>query len=491
MTYWTWQIPFLFAGLVAVVPLVLRRPVTALYVLIGAATVIEIFPLAFPDSLTDTIPFFLNLNNSAQLPMSISPAEIVMATAILAWCTSASQRAVQRPSRRIFRAYGVYMLAVLLAEGWGLLNGSDFNRSLWELRPQVYGFLLFLLSVSLVRERRQVVILAAVFLAGAAFKGGVGYYRYFITLHGDIGHADSILAHEDTYFLVMFIVAALAAAIWVRRRGLVLALLAASPIVAVVMLENRRRVGMLALIAALVVVVALAIRFEPKIRKRVIVISAAASVLFAIFAAAEWNANDGLAGQVVRPLRTTLTGQVDQRDYLSNLYRANENANIIATYQTNRLIGVGFGLPMQIVFPLADISQQYPLWNYIPHNSVLWIGMRMGILGMAAFWALIAMIILEGVRTLRSAEDRLLRGVAAFALAAVVAELIAGYGDVQLENYRNMIFFGVMVGLIDALPRVRTVTVAPVTVEEGAAEGRWALAPVLSTHSQRRASDST
>src|SRR5262245_22402301 len=119
MNYSTWQIPFIFVGLLAVIPIVLRRPATALYVLIGAAAVIDVFPLAFPDSLSDTIPFFLNLNNSAQLPIGISPAEIVMATAILAWCISASQRAVQRPSRRIFRAYGVYMLAVLLAEGWG------------------------------------------------------------------------------------------------------------------------------------------------------------------------------------------------------------------------------------------------------------------------------------------------------------------------------------------------------------------------------------
>jgi hypothetical protein len=70
------------------------------------------------------------------------------------------------------------------------------------------------------------------------------------------------------------------------------------------------------------------------------------------------------------------------------------------------------------------------------------------------------MIVLEGIRALRSVDDPLLRGAAAFAVAATMAELVVGYADVQLEAYRNMIFFGAMVGLIDALPRLRAITVA-------------------------------
>jgi hypothetical protein len=39
-------------------------------------------------------------------------------------------------------------------------------------------------------------------------------------------------------------------------------------------------------------------------------------------------------------------------------------------------------------------------------------------------------------------------------VAAIVAELIVGFGDLQLENYRNMIFFGVVLGMIDAAGRI-------------------------------------
>ena len=136
---------------------------------------------------------------------------------------------------------------------------------------------------------------------------------------------------------------------------------------------------------------------------------------------------------------------------------------------------------MLVPFPLADISQQYPLWRFIPHNTALWIAMRMGILGMATFWALIGVVVLEGVHVVSRQEDQLLRAAGVFALAAVVAELIVGYGDVQLENYRNMIFLGAMVGLIDALPKVRAVTVA-----KEVSVLRWAGVPAFSMSSHRQ-----
>lgn len=456
----TWQLVALAVGLIVVIPLIWRKPALAVYIMTGAAVTFEIFPLGFPDSFTDTFPFFLNLNNSAGLPLSTTPAEIVMALALAAWITSsAADRAVHRPGRRMLRAYLALVGAVLVAEAWGLLNGGDFNISLWELRPQVYGFIMFLLAASLIRERRQVIILASVFLACSFFKAGIGYYRYSFTLQRNLGDSEAILGHEDSYFLVLFLVATVASAIWARRRRIVLVLLLVSPLVATVMLDNRRRVAMLAVWAAFAVIAGLGIRYEAAIRRRIIIGSAIVVICFGAFLSAYWDAQWGLTGQIVRPFHT-LTGQVDQRDYLSDLYRSNENMNIKASYATNPLIGMGFGRPMLLVYPLADISQQYPLWQYMPHNTDLWVAMRMGLVGMAAFWALIATVILEGVRAIRTQEDQLLRGVGAFALAAVVAELVVGYGDVQLENYRNMILLGVMIGLIDALPRMQTATSA-------------------------------
>src|SRR4029077_1370727 len=159
----------------------------------------------------------------------------------------------------------------------------------------------------------------------------------------------------------LFVIAAVAACIWYWRPKLVVPILLFLPVVFVVLLENQRRAAMLALWAGLAVVVSLAIWFERRLRKRLIVVSAVAVLMLGGFTATYWNQQYGLAAQVVRPVQSIL-GQPDQRDYNSNLYRENENANLIATYRTNIPFGIGFGLPLLVVYPMADISQTYPFW---------------------------------------------------------------------------------------------------------------------------------
>jgi uncharacterized membrane protein (DUF373 family) len=48
----------------------------------------------------------------------------------------------------------------------------------------------------------------------------------------------------------------------------------------------------------------------------------------------------------------------------------------------------------------------------------------------------------------------LLRTIAAFAIAAVVGEIVVGYADIQLENYRNLIFLGVVLGVLNRLSQL-------------------------------------
>ena len=451
----------LLAGVLSplvLVVFVVRRPVLAVYVLVACATVLEIFPLGFKDSLTDTSGFFLNLNNTMKLPISASPAELVMLGALLAWFRAQRQDRTLRPSGPLLKAYGVYLAVLLLAEIHGLAAHGDFNISLWELRPQVYGFVCFLLAASLIRDERQLRILGAVFVLSAAAKVAVGYNRYFVTLRGDLGSAEAILAHEDSYFLSLLVVAAAVALIWYGRRRVVLALLVMAPLASLVMLENRRRVGVLALGAALVLVAVLGFWFERQMRWKVAVVALALGLTYAAFLSVYWNKEYGVAAQLVRPVHSLF--EPDQRDFSSNLYRENEDADLTFTYRQNRLIGIGMGLPMAVVFPLADISQQYPFWQYIPHNTVLWIPMRTGVLGMMAFWGMIGMALLQGMRAMRSVTSPFLRATVAFALAGIIAELVVGYGDLQLENYRNMIFTGTAIGLINAAERVRALSTA-------------------------------
>jgi len=443
-------------AIVLALPWWVRYPIRGVYLLFAAALLFEVFPLYFPDSLTDNVPFFWNLNayNSAAINgVAISPAEIAMLLALIIWWVSTDRSTGERvPSGRLVVAYTIYILVVVLAEIRGLLSGGDLNISLWELRPQAYGFVMFVLAASLVRDRNQLLRLAGIFFAAVGLKAFLGLYRYFGTLGGSLGWRESILSHEESFFLALFLVGVVVALIWYRRWKFLLILMALSPLVGLALIENRRRVGTLALWIGLVVLALIAVRFESTIRKHLIVVSAVLAVGASVFLVTYWDHTYGTIGEIVRPIHSQFAP--DQRDAQSDAYRLAENANLMISFQSSPLVGIGFGRPMAYVFPMADISSVYPLWNFIPHNTILWIGMRMGTVGLVAFWALIGMAILAAARQMHKRTDPLLRGVAAFAIVVIVAELVVAWGDLQLENYRNMMFLGTMLGIIDALPRV-------------------------------------
>src|SRR4029077_6721287 len=104
-----------------------RQPVRGLYLLIGATFVFEIFPLHFPDSLTDRVPFFLNLNNTNSSAgvsgIPITPAEILMIRVIAIWfAAGVGKRSLRLEGGPLVTAYLVFGLVVLGAEFHGIVG---------------------------------------------------------------------------------------------------------------------------------------------------------------------------------------------------------------------------------------------------------------------------------------------------------------------------------------------------------------------------------
>jgi len=455
------------AGSVLMLPVWMRKPIYAVYALFATALLFEIFGLGFPDSLTDQALVFINLNNKNVAPgigVAISAAEVLMSLGLLAWLSARSKtRGEAQPLGGVLKPYLVFMLVVLFAEVRGLLSGGDFLTSLWELRPQVYGFIMFLLAASLVRERAHLRTLAIIFFACVGLKAVLADFRYFVTLGSNLGSAQAVMSHEESYFFALLVVGAFALLVWHGREKLMLWLVPLVPLAGLALVENRRRVGVLAFWVALALVFSLAVRFEPTVRKRVAILGAVLGLAALALTVTYWDHPSGTIGQLVRPIRTAVQPDTSGRDAQSDAYRIAENLNLVATYAESPLVGIGFGKPMLYLYPMADISQIYPLWNYIPHNTILWISMRMGVVGMAAFWGLVGVILLQAMTFMTTSKDRALRGIAAFAVIAVIAQLVVAWGDLQLENYRNMMFFGVMAGVVDALPSIarRQVAEAP------------------------------
>ena len=123
--------------------------------------------------------------------------------------------------------------------------------------------------------------------------------------------------------------------------------------------------------------------------------------------------------------------------------------------------------------------------RFVPHNGVLYILMRMGLLGGIAFWSLLAAGIITGCRLVRSRH----REVAVF--GTVLACLLVGYA---LEGYNDQGFFmyriafvvGTLLGLGEAARRLdaRGLVAQPATA--AALPARRMTAPRAARQAPRR-----
>jgi O-antigen ligase/polysaccharide polymerase Wzy-like membrane protein len=431
---------------------VLRKPVLGLYSLLAAALLIPVQPLGFSDSFTDNIPFFVNLSDSGSLNISglgISPAEILIVLTFVGIIGTFNASRIQFSRGKLMTPYLVFGATVVMGELNGLVHGGDFKLSLWELRPQAYGLALFVIGTALIQERSQLKVLLGILLSSEVIIGIVGTYRYFVTLDRSVGGAIPILAHEDSYLLGLFLVTLLIGLIWLRRSWLSW-LVVLAPVVLTAIIVNHRRAGLGALGLECFTVFALAYVLEPRMRSWLTRIGVVAAVVGVVFVIVFWNQQSGSIGELIRPIKSVF--DPNSRDQSSDLYRMAETSNLKLTFRSSPIFGIGFGHPYYIVYPQEGVAKFDPLWNIIPHNSILWVPMRMGLIGMVTFWGLISLAIVEAISLARAARDRFLRGALVMTLAIILGVLFFGYFDLGIENYRNLIVLGIALAIINRAP---------------------------------------
>jgi O-antigen ligase len=217
-------------------------------------------------------------------------------------------------------------------------------------------------------------------------------------------------------------------------------------------LATNRRAGTAALVIALPILIMAAIRAMPKRRTMAIVLG----VLFATLGPVYYFTFRNSESTIAQPARAIKSHfEPNARDESSNLYREAESANMMDTIKESpltTLIGYGYGKPFLKNHPMADISKTYALWDVIPHNQILWVWMRTGTVGFIAFWMIIAFAIVRICRLMIVAENDdtpWSQFLALWALSIVVMAILFGLLDLQLSCYRNMIFIGLILGLVE------------------------------------------
>jgi heme/copper-type cytochrome/quinol oxidase subunit 4 len=403
----------------------------------STAAVTTVDPPLAPEPLTAHIPLFVGMGG-----LHIAPADLLL----LLVCFVYLARSAERSRPRTVVWYGIVGLAVAVM--WGVLLGvahhGDVRVAFMETRPYVYLIATYLLTAGLVTDRRGLRLLLWTLVGCVALKAVLGLVIFMRVRHMN-PRPEAVLGHEESFFFALLIFLVLALWLWNvegRLRTVATALL---PFVALADIANDRRAAWLVLGGGLIAMIAVAVRALPERRhvlRRGIV---AALVVSVVYFPAYWNKGGGLA-QPARAVHSMIAP--DPRDASSDLYRLQENANLKENIRAGHGIGNGFGVPIRYSLPITDISAIDPMIAYIPHNGVLYVLMRMGLLGGLALWGLVAAGIVTAARVARSA-DREQAVVGAVVVAALVGWVLMGAVDQAFFFYRIAFVAGTLLGLLD------------------------------------------
>jgi O-antigen ligase len=93
---------------------------------------------------------------------------------------------------------------------------------------------------------------------------------------------------------------------------------------------------------------------------------------------------------------------------------------------------------------------------YEPHNTILYLWLRLGFPGAIVFWSMIGAAVIAACRLAR-AQDPEIALIGTFALLAVSAYLVEGWYDQGLVSLRVAILMGAVLGTVEAAHRLAPV----------------------------------
>ena len=454
---------------VVLLPLIFWRvPGSPVILLVLAATNIERLGDDHLDAITANIPLFRSLRDSYGIPGAIvAPIECFIILALLIWIAKAisDRRLTFKPSPL---GIGVVFLLTmaLFGEFYGLARGAIFNISLWELRPFLYLAAAYLLASQLISTSAMLDAILWGIVIGTGLKGIVGTERV-ITLANVVPHPDAILEHDESFFFSIFIL--LTVAMWVlRKRGklrMVATLLL--PFVLTADLGNHRRAAWVILPAVAIAFWAVMYQRTPQRRRTLGIVGGAVLVLGSAYVAA-FNNSDSLVGEPASAIWSQFSPNT--RDYNSNQYRILENQNLALDIRESFLTGTGFGVPINHPVPIFDASSLDPLINFIPHNTILYVWLRLGTLGAIAFWFVVGAAMVSACRLARH-PDRDLCLFGTVTLVSTIAWVLQGRLDKGIPSFRIVIMVGCLLGALEAARRLGQIRLVERLAGVGAERG--------------------
>lgn len=434
----------------AIAALIVRWPVVGFYVVSACTVLIEQAPLFTPIG-TDRLNIYSwppALEGLVERPIGF----LIIFIFFVFVCHYLATRQRSLRGGELLEPFLFYLLCVIGGILHGLSSGGDFKIIVVEVRPFWYLFLSYLLAYNLLTSKNQIRILFWIVILSAGVKSIQGVYIYLIVEHGNLDSQHAIMSHEESFFFVALILLLVLFCLHYRYRPQFYAALLVLPSLLVALVANQRRTDYIALIVGILVAWTIVFYIKPQFRKTLVVVMLVSIVLSVGYVIA-FSHSTGVFAEPAREVVSIFNpDSTDTVSADSNAYRVIENYDLKYTALQNPLFGWGFGKKFLQPIILPDISALDPNYVYVPHNTIYWVWMRLGAIGFFALWYLFGTIIVRGCLIVRQLKDQYLQLVAIYIIGVTFMEIVVAIADYQLFFYRNVIYLGLLVGVLMKLP---------------------------------------
>jgi O-Antigen ligase len=442
-------------GVLALTIVIIRWPIVGLYALAASALLIEEEPLSTP-IFTDHLYIFYwptQLAGFFERPIGL----LILFTFFIWLFRRLMRREQLLRGGALWVPFALYMLCVVGGAAYGLVTGGDLKIIVVEFRPFWYTFTSYMLAYNFVTRKSHIRTFFWLIIVSAGVKALQGLYIYLIVYHGDLTGQDTIMSHEESFFFAALLLLVIICSLHYRYRPQFIAALSIAPAVLIALIANQRRTDYVALLVGIGVAWLLIFQINPEKRIRLLLLMGICVGLGTCYIIAFQN-NPGILGEPARSIISVFNpSATDVRDINSNLYRDMENFDLTYTVKQHPF-GLGFGKsflqpqPLTSIFPDILASDQY--YNYVPHNTIYWIWVDLGPVGYFSLWFLFGSITLLGSITARKLRDPYLQVVAIYIVAVAIMEVVVAFADYQLFFYRNVIYLGLLCGILAKLPQL-------------------------------------
>ncbi len=426
------------------------RPVVGVY----AAVVLG---LAADGGSSPWYPFIRNMSSRESLmfvadQLIINPLEVVLVWTLVVWLLTR----IGNPDWRMRVApllvpISVFGAIVVLALMLSYLRRANIVVAAYEARPLLYLPILYLLITNLITTERAY---RRLFLSsmGAIVVQSIFALVFYLNVSDEIRSEledlgeHSAAIHNNAYIVLLIALLVFGAKAPTRTSLMTIGLL---PVTIAYVLAQRRSAAV-ALGVGVALLAVLLFWKRPKLAAWLVPLSAVITLGYVL---AFWNVQGGIGFGAQAVKSYIAPDSLSASDRSSDLYRDIEGLNIWFTIRSNELLGIGFGQPFLRPFPLPDIST-FPFAAYIPHNGVLWIWMKTGVLGFMAMLYFVTRSIQYGISNVLTSTDRTRVAMVYTCVAYIVMYLVFAFVDIAWD-IRSCIFLALAMAVCSDLPPER------------------------------------